>query len=101
MNEDLEQWKARLDREAQTKALKQQAEAAEKQTLLMERQAREQKKQQKRARQSENRENGKGNFHGLYCLLIGWWLAMFLICCIVPLFFSGGRKLIKKAFGIW
>jgi len=96
--ESEEQRKARWDREAQTRALKQQAEAAERQTELMERQLREQKKQ---AKQSKNRESGKGNFHGLYCLLIGWWLAMFLVCCIVPLFFSGGRKLIKKAFGIW
>jgi len=44
---------------------------------------------------------GSGKFHGLYCLLVGWWLSMLLICCIVPLFFKGGRRLIKKAFGIW
>ena len=101
MAESFEQMRARLEREAQTRALQQQADAAEKQTRIMERQAREQKKQQKRAKQQENRESGKGSFHGLYCLLIGWWLAIFLICCIVPLFFSGGRRFIKKAFGIW
>jgi len=45
--------------------------------------------------------NSGEKFHWLYCLLIGWWLAMVLVCCIVPLFFRGGRRLIKKAFGIW
>ena len=45
--------------------------------------------------------SGSTKFHGLYCLLIGWWLSMFLICMIFPLFSSGGRSLIKKAFGIW
>jgi len=43
----------------------------------------------------------KEKLHGLYCLLVGWWLAMFIACMIVPLFLKGGRKLIKKAFGIW
>jgi len=42
-----------------------------------------------------------GKFHGLYCLLVGWWLSMFLVCMVFPLFFRGGRSLIKKAFGIW
>jgi len=45
--------------------------------------------------------NSGTRLHGLYCLLIGWWLAMFIAILIVPLFFSGGRSLIKKAFGIW
>jgi hypothetical protein len=49
----------------------------------------------------KNNESGKARFHGLYCLCIGWWLAMLLVCCIVPLFSNGGRRLIKKAFGFW
>ena len=49
----------------------------------------------------QNRNEGGTRFHFLYCLLIGWWLSMMLICFIVPLFFPGGRRLIKKAFGIW
>jgi hypothetical protein len=49
-----------------------------------------------------NNDSGGGSrFHGLYCLLVGWWLAMIIACCVVPLFFPGGRRLIKKAFGIW
>jgi hypothetical protein len=26
---------------------------------------------------------------------------MMLVCCVIPLLFSGGRRLIKKAFGFW
>jgi len=48
-----------------------------------------------------NSDGGGARFHGLYCLCIGWWLAIILACCIVPLCFAGGRRLIKKAFGIW
>ena len=50
---------------------------------------------------SNDSGGGSGKFHGLYCLLVGWWLAMVITCMIVPLFFKGGRRLIKKAFGIW
>ena len=51
--------------------------------------------------QRESNNSGSTKFHGLYCLCIGWLLAALLVCCIVPIFFAGGRKLIKKAFGIW
>jgi hypothetical protein len=70
----MEQMRARWDREAQTKALQQQADAAEKQTLLMEKQAREQKRQQKKAKQQENRENGKAvSTDCIVYLLDGGW----------------------------
>ena len=60
------------------------------------------KETKKRMRESNNSGGGgSGRFHGIYCLLIGWWLAAFLAMLIVPLFFRGGRRLIKKAFGIW
>ena len=52
-------------------------------------------------RQREGNSDGGTRLHGLYCLLVGWWLAMILSFCIVPLFFPGGRRLIKKVFGIW
>ena len=58
-------------------------------------------KPEKKKNKEENNERGKKRFHLLYCLLVGWWLAPLIISCIVPLFFSGGRRLIKKAFGIW
>ena len=66
------------------------------------REVRAQEKQAKAAEKIARNQGGGGTrFHGLYCLLVGWWLSMFLICMIFPLFFSGGRRLIKKAFGIW
>ena len=71
---------------------------------IIEKRVKEEKKLEKERKKSHNdnrQDTGKSKFHGIYCLLIGWWLATFLICCIVPLFFKGGRKLIKKAFGIW
>lgn len=36
--------------------------------------------------------------HWLYFLLIGWWLGLGLLCCIVPLFVPG---LVPRAFGYW
>ena len=70
---------------------------------IIEKKVKQEKKQEKERKKSLNngQDGGKGKFHGIYCLLVGWWLATFLICCIVPLFFKGGRKLIAKAFGIW
>jgi len=59
------------------------------------------KKRNKPNKSSSSNDGGGGKFHGLYCLLVGWWLAMVIVCMILPLFFKGGRKLIKKAFGIW
>ena len=60
------------------------------------------KKRNKPNKSSSSNDGGDGvKFHGLYCLLVGWWLAMVIVCMILPLFFKGGRKLIKKAFGIW
>jgi len=58
------------------------------------------KETKKRLRESNNSDGGS-KFHFLYCLCIGWWLSMLLVCMIFPLFFRGGRRLIKKAFGIW
>jgi hypothetical protein len=57
-------------------------------------------KEAKQAKRSAKSKSGE-HLHGLYCVLVGWWLALVLICIIVPLFFRGGRLLIKKAFGIW
>ena len=57
------------------------------------------KNEQRKSRENSNSSGTR--FHGLYCLLVGWWLAMVIACMIVPLFFKGGRRLIKKAFGIW
>lgn len=101
MSETWRQRDARWDREAQTRALQEQAAAAKRQTELLQQQNWTMDQEARRQRREARRQNGKGSFHGLYCLLVGWWLAMFLICCIVPLFFEGGRSLIKKAFGIW
>jgi len=72
-------------------------------SAIIKKKLKQDKEQDKERKKSNNnvQTGGKGKFHGLYCLLVGWWLATFLICCIVPLFFKGGRKLIKKAFGIW
>jgi len=98
--------------DAQCKLLNSQIEQS-KQNAKMQKQMEEQAKnadelnkkhereERKRNKEDNSQRNGKGRLHGLYCLLIGWWLSMFLICCIVPLFFPGGRRLIKKAFGIW
>jgi thiol:disulfide interchange protein len=36
--------------------------------------------------------------HWLYFFVIGWWLGLTLMCCIIPLFIRG---LVKKAFGYW
>jgi len=83
--------KKRLEQE---KKLNQQTEALERQAGL-------QKNAERRERRLQNKQSGRGKFHGLYCLLFGWWLAMLLVCCIFPLFSSGGRSLIKKVFGIW
>jgi uncharacterized membrane protein YvbJ len=58
-------------------------------------------KETKRNLRDNNNSGGGSKFHLLYGLLVGWWLAMILVACIVPLFFSGGRRLIKKVFGIW
>jgi Flp pilus assembly protein TadB len=92
---------ARWEQEKQTKAMQDQAAAAQKQTEILQRQEYDRKRVEKKARRNANTQAGKANFHGLYCLLIGWWLSVFLVCIIVPLFFPGGRLLIKKAFGIW
>ena len=68
------------------------------------------KKQLKNSQKQESEFNqesgsyiktGNGKFHFIYCLIIGWWLALMLVCFIFPLFFRSGRSLIKKAFGIW
>ena len=48
----------------------------------------------------EDQQNGRIRFRVIYFLLIGWWLGMMLAMMIVPLFFAGGRRLIKKAFGV-
>jgi len=39
--------------------------------------------------------------HWGYFFLVGWWLGLMLVCTILPLFFKGGRGLVKKAFGVW
>lgn len=101
MAKAFEEAKIEATRRERTAALKKQSRAAEEQTRIMRRQEYEANKEKKRQRREENRQSGKGNFHGLYCLLVGWWLAMFLICMIAPVFFRGGRNLIKKVFGIW
>lgn len=92
-----EQMYAEMERKRQTRALEEQAKAAKEQTRIMQRQEYEANKERKRQR----RENGKTRFHFIYFLFIGCWLSLFLVAMIFPLFFSGGRRLIKKAFGIW
>ena len=39
--------------------------------------------------------------HWKYFMFGGFIIGLFLICCIFPLLFPGGRSLIKKAFGYW
>jgi hypothetical protein len=97
----MEQFESDWQKRNQTKALEEQAEAMKKQTEIMQKQANEQKWAAKDAKRQQNKQAGKSNFHGLYCLVVGWWLSLILICIIVPLFFSGGRSLIKRAFGFW
>jgi hypothetical protein len=36
--------------------------------------------------------------HWFYFLIIGWWLGLFMICMIIPLFIRG---FVKKCFGYW
>ncbi|MDR2494435.1 MAG: hypothetical protein LBD24_04330 [Spirochaetaceae bacterium] len=45
-----------------------------------------------------DRHHPRLRMHWVYFLLIGWWLGLILICCIIPLFIPG---LVKKAFGYW
>jgi len=101
MSESDAQRNARWELEKQTRAMQDQAAAAQKQTEILQRQEWDRKSAEKRAKRNANKQAGKANFHGLYCLIIGWWLSMFLVCMIIPLFFAGGRSLIKKFFGFW
>jgi hypothetical protein len=36
--------------------------------------------------------------HWIYFFFIGWWLGIFSICCIIPIFIPG---LVARAFGYW
>ena len=100
--EELRQQKERERRNREVKAAEQSAKAAADMARTQKKVAKEQARANRdRNNQRDSNSNGETRFHGLYCLLIGWWLAMFLVCLIIPLFSNGGRKLIKKSFGIW
>lgn len=46
----------------------------------------------------------QATFHIVWFLFIGWWLSMFLVSLVFPLFlllFSGGRKMFLAAIGYW
>jgi len=112
MSDYLDKQRAENERKKQTEALQAQARAMDDQTRLIKQQQDQQRvaqsrqeaiqnKQLKNQKRANNKQAGKSNFHGIYCLLIGWWVGLILICCIVPLFSQGGRSLIKKAFGFW